>query len=161
MTNELKIMAYIGLPPVAVFLTAHGIELKLINGLGLVMLLDIFTAVLMWLRVDPGQIKSRVLKQGLTEKFTSLIPAIIVFIVLLAIDKDGAALVNGYLTILLLAEAYSAISNAHNAYIREVKQEFDAVSAVLTAVRKRIYNTLHRLIKTFTDEDTGSEKEKE
>ena len=63
MTNEYKILAYIGLPPIAVFLTAHGIELKLINGLGLVMLLDIFTAVLMWLRVDPSQLKSRVLKQ--------------------------------------------------------------------------------------------------
>jgi hypothetical protein len=154
MTQEFKILAYIGLPPIAVFLTAHGIELKLINGLGLVMLLDIFTAVLMWLRVDPGQIKSRVLKQGLTEKFTSLIPAIIVFIVLLAIDRDASALVNGYLTILLIAEGYSAISNSHNAYTREHKEEFDAVSAVLAAARKRIFNLLQKLIRSFVDDDT-------
>lgn len=152
MTNEFKILAYIGLPPIAVFLTAHGIELRIVHGLGLVMLLDIITAVLMWLRVDPSQLKSRVLKQGLTEKFTSLIPAIIVFIVLFAIDKEAASLINGYLTILLIAEAYSAISNAHNAYLREVKQEFDAVSAVLTALRKRIYNLLQKLIKAFTDD---------
>ena len=156
MTNELKVLAYIGLPPIAVFLTAHGIELRLVNGLALVMLLDIITAVLMWLRVDPLRIRSRVLKQGLTEKFTSLIPAIIVFIVLFAIDKEAAPLINGYLTILLIAEAYSAISNAHNAYLREVKQEFDAVSAVLTALRKRIYNLLQKLIKAFTDEDSGT-----
>ena len=66
MTQEYKVLAYIGLPPIAVFLTAQGIDLRLVNGLGLVMLLDIITAVLMWLRVDPGQLKSRVLKQGLT-----------------------------------------------------------------------------------------------
>ena len=75
---------------------------------------------------------------------------------LFAIDKEAASLINGYLTILLIAEAYSAISNAHNAYLREVKQEFDAVSAVLTAIRKRIYNMLQKLIKAFTDEDSGS-----
>jgi hypothetical protein len=73
--------------------------------------------------------------------------------VLFAIDKEAAPLINGYLTILLIAEAYSAISNAHNAYLREVKQEFDAVSAVLTAIRKRIYNLLQKLIKAFTDEN--------
>lgn len=156
MTNDFKVLAYIGLPPIAVFLTAHGIELKLVNGLALVMLLDIITAVLMWLRIDPSKIRSRVLKNGLTEKFASLIPAIICFIVLLAIDKEAAALINGYLTILLIAEAYSAISNAHNAYLREVKQEFDAVSAVLSALRKRIYNLLQKLIKAFTDEDSGA-----
>lgn len=153
MTNEFKILAYIGLPPIAVFLTAHGIELRIVHGLALVMLIDIITAVLMWYRVDASRITSRVLKQGLTEKFTSLIPAIIVFIVLFAIDKEAASLINGYLTILLIAEAYSAISNAHNAYLREVKQEFDAVSAVLTAIRKRIYNWLQKLIKAFTDEN--------
>lgn len=156
MTQEYKVLAYIGLPPIAVFLTAQGIDLRLVNGLGLIMLLDIITAVLMWLRVDPGQLKSRVLKQGLTEKFTSLIPAIIVFIVLFAIDKEAASLINGYLTILLIAEAYSAISNAHNAYLREVKQEFDAVSAVLSAVRKRIYNLLQKLIKAFTDDGSNN-----
>lgn len=156
MTNDFKVLAYIGLPPIAVFLTAHGIELKLVNGLALVMLLDIITAVLMWIRVDASRLKSRVLKQGLTEKFTSLIPAIIVFIVLFAIDKEASALVNGYLTILLIAEAYSAISNAHNAYLREVKQEFDAVSAVLTALRKRIYNLLQKLIKAFTDDGSDN-----
>jgi hypothetical protein len=161
MTNEFKILAYIGLPPIAVFLTAQGIDLRLINGLALVMLLDILTAVIMWLRVDPQQLKSKVLKAGLTEKFASLIPAIIVFIVLLAIDQQAAPLINGYLTILLIAEAYSAISNAHNAYLCEVKQEFDAVSAVLTALRKRIYNLLQKLIKTFTDEDSGAKKEGE
>ncbi len=116
------------------------------------MLMDILTAILMWLRVDPSRIRSKVLKQGMTEKFASLIPAIIVFIVLLAIDKDASALVNGYLTILLIAEGYSAISNAHNAYLRDVKEEFDAVSAVLQALRKRIYNLLQKLIKVFTDE---------
>jgi len=156
MTNELKVLAYIGLPPIAVFLTAHGIELRLVNGLALVMLLDILTAVIMWLRIDPAKIRSRVLKNGLTEKFASLIPAIIVFIVLFAIDKEAAPLINGYLTILLIAEAYSAISNAHNAYLREVKQEFDAVSAVLSAVRKRIYNLLQKLIKAFTDDGSDN-----
>lgn len=156
MTNEFKILAYIGLPPIAVFLTAHGVELRIVHGLALVMLIDIITAVLMWYRVDASRITSRVLKQGLTEKFTSLIPAIIVFIVLFSIDQEAASLINGYLTILLIAEAYSAISNAHNAYLREVKQEFDAVSAVLTALRKRIYNLLQKLIKAFTDEDSGA-----
>jgi hypothetical protein len=82
-----------------------------------------------------------------------LIPAIIVFIVLLALDKDAAGLVNGYLTLLMLAEAYSAISNAHNAYLREVKEEYDAVSAVLQAVRKKIYNTLQKLMQVFVDEE--------
>jgi BMFP domain-containing protein YqiC len=33
-----------------------------------------------------------------------------------------------------------------------VKEEFDAVSAVLQALRKRIYNLLQKLIKVFTDE---------
>lgn len=146
-------LAYIGLPPIAVYLTAAGINLQIIYGLAAVMLLDILTAILMWLRVDPSRIKSRVLKQGITEKFTSLIPAIVVFIVLLAIDKNASALVNGYLTILLIAEGYSAISNAHNAYLKETKEEYDAVSAVLAAVRKRLYNTLQKLIKSFIDED--------
>lgn len=152
MTSESKVLAYIALPPIAVYLTAAGIELKLVYGLAAVMFMDILTAVIMWLRVDASKIKSRVLKAGLTEKFASLIPAIICFIVLLAIDKDASALVNGYLTILLLAEGYSAISNAHNAYMKEVKEEYDAVSAVLTAVRKRIYNMLQKLIKAFTDD---------
>lgn len=151
--NEVKVMAYIGLPPLAMYLTGHGINLNIVNGLAAVMLLDIITAVLMWLRVDPAQIKSRVLKQGITEKFTSLIPAIIVFIVLLALDQQAAGLVNGYLTILLIAEAYSAISNAHNAYMREVKEEYDAVSAVLAAVRKRVFNWLQKLLRTFVDDD--------
>ena len=75
---------------------------------------------------------------------------------LFAIDKEAAPLINGYLTILLIAEAYSAISNAHNAYLREVKQEFDAVSAVLSAVRKRIYNLLQKLIKAFTDDGSDN-----
>jgi hypothetical protein len=154
MSNELKVLAYIGLPPIAVFLTAHGIELRLVNGLALVMLLDILTAVIMWLRIDPSKIRSRVLKNGLTEKFASLIPAIICFIVLLAIDRDASALVNGYLTILLIAEGYSAISNSHNAYTREHKEEFDAVSAVLAAARKRIFNLLQKLIRSFVDDDT-------
>jgi ABC-type multidrug transport system fused ATPase/permease subunit len=151
--NEAKVIAYIGLPPLAVYLTGHGINLNIINGLAAVMLLDIVTAVIMWLRVDPSQIKSRVLKAGLTEKFASLIPAIIVFIVLLALDQQAAGLVNGYLTILLIAEAYSAISNAHNAYMKEVKEEYDAVSAVLAAVRKRVFNWLQKLLRTFVDED--------
>lgn len=156
MTNETKVLAYIALPPIAVYLTAAGIELKLVYGLAAVMFLDILTAVIMWLRIDPAKIRSRVLKNGLTEKFASLIPAIICFIVLLAIDQDASALVNGYLTILLIAEGYSAISNAHNAYTREVKQEFDAVSAVLTALRKRIYNLLQKLIKAFTDDGSDN-----
>ena len=156
MTNETKVLAYIALPPIAVYLTAAGIELKLVYGLAAVMFMDILTAVIMWLRIDPSKIRSRVLKNGLTEKFASLIPAIICFIVLLAIDKDASALVNGYLTILLLAEGYSAISNAHNAYMKEVKEEYDAVSAVLTALRKRIYNWLQKLIKAFTDDDSGA-----
>jgi len=154
MDKELKLLAYIGLPPVAVYLTAAGINLQIVYGLAAVMLLDILTAILMWLRVDPSQIKSRVLKQGITEKFASLIPAIIVFIVLLSIDQDASALVNGYLTILLIAEGYSAISNAHNAYLRDTKEEFDAVSAVLSALRKRIYNTLQKLLKTLSDDET-------
>ena len=80
------------------------------------------------------------------------------FIVLLAIDKDASALVNGYLTILLLAEGYSAISNAHNAYTREHKEEFDAVSAVLAAARKRIFNTLQKLIRSFVDDEQPPKK---
>jgi hypothetical protein len=152
MNQELKTLPYIGLPPLAVYLSSKGIDINLIYGLSAVMLMDILTAILMWLRVDPSRIRSKVLKQGMTEKFASIIPAIIVFIVLLAIDKDASALVNGYLTILLIAEGYSAISNAHNAYLRDVKEEFDAVSAVLQALRKRIYNLLQKLIKVFTDE---------
>lgn len=151
--NEAKVMAYVGLPPLAVYLTAHGIDMRIINGLAAVMLLDIVTAVVMWLRVNPAQIKSRVLKAGITEKFASLIPAIIVFIVLLALDQQAAGLVNGYLTVLLIAEAYSAISNAHNAYMKEVKEEYDAVSAVLAAVRKRLFNWLQKMLRTFVDDE--------
>jgi hypothetical protein len=152
-TNELKVLTYVGLPPFAMYLTGYGINTNVVYGLAAVMLIDIITAVLMWLRVDPSRIKSRVFKAGITEKFASLIPAIIVFIVLLALDKDAAGLVNGYLTLLMLAEAYSAISNAHNAYLREVKEEYDAVSAVLQAVRKKIYNTLQKLMQVFVDEE--------
>ena len=152
MTSESKVLAYVALPPIAVYLTAAGIELKLVYGLAAVMFLDILTAVIMWLRIDSSKIRSRVLKNGLTEKFASLIPAIICFIVLLAIDRDASALVNGYLTILLIAEGYSAISNSHNAYTREHKEEFDAVSAVLAAARKRIFNLLQKLIRSFVDD---------
>jgi hypothetical protein len=153
---QLKVISFITIPAVSVYLSQVGVNLKLLNGVGYMMLIDIIMAIIMWLRVDPSKLKSSVLKQGLTEKIASLIPAAVIFIILISFDKNMSALLNGYLSILLLAEAYSAISNAHNAYVKEVKEEYDAVSAVLKSLKTKIFKLLQAAVQSL-----GVKEEKE
>lgn len=146
-----KTLSYLAAPAIGAYLTTLGINHGLIYGLFAMMGLDMVSAILMWLRVDPKRIKSSVFKKGMTEKFASLIPAGVIFIMLLAFDQNSAMLLNGYISLLLLAEAYSTISNTNCAYTRVVKEEYDAVSEVLKWVKKKISNMLMAGLKDDSD----------
>jgi len=137
-TSALKTLSYTTAPAVGAYLTTIGVNHGLLFGLFAMMGIDILTAVVMWLRVDPVRLKSRVLKAGMTEKFASLIPAAVIFVLMLAFDSSTAMILNGYLGLLILAESYSAISNAHCAYTKEIKHEFDAVSTAMKWAKRKL-----------------------
>ncbi len=143
--NEIKITTYLIAPVISAYLTSYGINDSLLYGLFAMMGLDILSALIMWLRIDPGKITSRVFKRGMSEKLASMIPAGVIFIMLLALDSKTIILLNGYLTLLILAEGYSAISNAQCAYTKIYKEEYDAVSAVLKWAKSQIIGAMRKI----------------
>lgn len=135
----LKAISY----PVVAFVSWYCSTLKitneLVSGLGILMVIDTASSLVKHLRIDKNKITSKAMKDGLFKKIVMLILPVVITIALKTVGVATTGIVTAYFSILILAEAYSAVSNLHCAYVREDKMEYDAFSALIKWSKDKLF----------------------
>lgn len=104
--------------------------------LGILMILDIFTAIgRVWLNEGGRNIRSAVLKKGVTAKLLLITGLFAVALSSKSFGLDMQQFAQAVLSVLTLGELYSILGNIHSARTGEPKVEFDAVAWMLSKVK--------------------------
>lgn len=121
-----------------------GFKPETLGILGILMMLDIITAIAqVWLNEGGQQIRSSVLKRGVTAKLLLFAGLLAVALTSRAVGFEMQAFAQATLTVIILGELYSILGNIHSARTGQVKVEFDAVAWML----KRVKDILGNIIK--------------
>jgi hypothetical protein len=107
--------------------------------LGTLMLLDIATAIArVWLNEGGQNIRSSVLKRGITAKLLLITGLFAVAISSKGFGLDMQQFAQAVVSVLTLGELYSILGNIHSARTGETKVEFDAVAWMLGRVKEML-----------------------
>jgi len=107
--------------------------------LGILMILDVLTGITrVWLNEGGRQIKSAVLKRGVTAKILLLAGLLATALSSRAMGLEFQNFAQAALTVIILGELYSILGNVHSARTGTPKVEFDAVAWMLARVRDLI-----------------------
>lgn len=107
--------------------------------LGALMLIDIVTAICrVWLNEGGQNIRSAVLKRGVTAKLLLITGLFAVAISSKAFGFEMHDFAQGVVSVIILGELYSILGNIHSARTGEVKVEFDAVAWMLSKVKEML-----------------------
>ncbi len=121
-----------------------GFKPETLGILGILMMLDIITAIArVWLNEGGQQIRSSVLKRGVTAKLLLFAGLLAVALTSHAVGFEMQAFAQAVLTVIILGELYSILGNIHSARTGQPKVEFDAVAWML----KRVKDILGNIIK--------------
>lgn len=113
-----------------------GFNPKMMAVLGTLMLIDIFTAIArVWMNEGGRNIKSAVLKKGITAKLLLWTGLFSVAITSKALDFEMHEFGQGVVSVIILGELYSVLGNIHSARTGSPKVEFDAVAWMLGRVK--------------------------
>lgn len=125
---------------------ALGLSVVTISIYAVLMVIDFMTG--MWKARRLGQpITSKLAKEGFYEKAVAILGLVTMALVLKLAGVNSATLVNVFMTIGALIEAYSIFGNLISIRTREPIAEQDAMTFVMTTARKRIYSYIKRLTK--------------
>lgn len=107
--------------------------------LGTLMIIDIITAIVrVWLNEGGQNIRSSVLKRGITAKLLLITGLFAVAISSKSFGLDMQQFAQAVLSVLTLGELYSILGNIHSARTGETKVEFDAVAWMLSRVKEML-----------------------
>lgn len=107
--------------------------------LGALMVMDILTAIArVWLNEGGRNIKSAVLKRGITAKLLLWAGLFSVAIASKALGFEMHEFAQGVVSVIILGELYSVLGNIHSARTGAPKVEFDAVAWMLGRVKDMI-----------------------
>jgi Bacteriophage holin family len=123
---------------VAFFATVEylGFNHEALGILGILMVIDIITAIArVWLNEGGQNIRSSVLKRGVTAKLLLITGLFSVAISAQSFGLEMRDFAQGILSVLTLGELYSILGNIHSARTGEPKVEFDAVAWMLGRVK--------------------------
>jgi len=113
-----------------------GFKPEMLAVLGALMLMDIITAIArVWLNEGGRNIKSAVLKRGITAKLLLWAGLFAVAITSKALGFEMHEFATGTISVIILGELYSVLGNIHSARTGEIKVEFDAVAWMLGRVK--------------------------
>jgi len=108
-----------------------GIPDKQLTILGVLMVIDVITGIAKAYRVDPRSITSHALWIGVLKKFLTVILVYTLALVGKGVNIPPAHFMEWGLSILIMAEWYSAIQNIYAVRTGKVLPEYDVISIIL------------------------------
>ena len=127
-------------------------DIDVIKILAILMALDIFLGVIKAIRLNK-KICFRVLLTGMITKLSILILPMILALVAKALSFDFTWFVKAVLNILVLAEAFSSITNIISIRQKKDVQNTDFITKLLYAVRGGLSTLIDRAFKVINPED--------
>lgn len=116
-----------------------GFKPEMLGVLGLLMIIDIITAIArVWLNEGGQNIRSAVLKRGITAKLLLWAGLFSVAIASKALGFEMHEFAQGTVSVIILGELYSVLGNIHSARTGAVKVEFDALAWMLGRVKEML-----------------------
>lgn len=105
------------------------------------MMVDFVTGVARSSKVDGGQsVTSEGWRVGIVKKVLTMTALFTLGLTGKGVGFDIATVVQGSVTVLILAEAYSILGNIHSYMTGKPKDEFDAISVILNSVGKILFS---------------------
>lgn len=114
----------------------------------LLMCIDTFAGALKAIRLG-DEFRFRILLWGMTMKFVFLLIPMIVALVGKSLGYDFRIGINIIMSILTVAEAYSALGNIYAAKNRVEVKKIDAISMVINSLRQMLSQIMRNLLDTL------------
>lgn len=114
----------------------------------LLMCIDTLAGALKAIRLG-DEFRFRILLWGMTMKFVFLLIPMIVALVGKSLGYDFRIGINIIMSILTVAEAYSALGNIYAAKNRVEVKKIDAISMVINSLRQMLSQIMHNLLNTL------------
>ena len=131
--------------PIAFFAGILGTSVEIVNVLTILILLDVATGLVKAYRVNGGNsIRSGRLSAGILSKLVVILIPLVIALTGKGIGLDLTALVKGTLSTLILAEAYSNLSNIQMIRSGIEVKEFDVISKLVKSVQKVLLKLLDK-----------------
>ena len=128
--------------PVAFYVAITGVSTDIVNILTILIFLDIATGLAKAYRLDKYSIRSGRLMGGLLSKLVVILIPLIIALAGKGVGVNLVELVKGSFGTLILAEAYSNLSNIKQIRTGVAEKEFDVVSKLLEKIKKVILSLL-------------------
>ncbi|OGG65115.1 hypothetical protein A2Z56_02390 [Candidatus Kaiserbacteria bacterium RIFCSPHIGHO2_12_45_16] len=120
-----------------------GFKPEMLAVLGALMIIDIVTAIArVWLNEGGRNIKSAVLKKGITAKLLLWAGLFSVAITSKALGFEMQEFAQGVVSVIILGELFSILGNIHSARTGEPKMEFDALAWMLGRVKEMLFRII-------------------
>ena len=113
--------------------------------LWMLMFIDTITGVLKQYRIDPKMITSHELSMGVLKKFVTVIIVFVIALIGKWAHFNTILLVEWWLSILIMAEWYSALQNIYAVRTGIILPEFDVISLLLSKIWILIKEQLDKL----------------